>query len=164
MACRFDLPTPAGTCYLALDPHSAVRERLGPQLVGLGFVPAEEMAGVVVSRLSAPAGQRLADCCDPQAANYGLTREVATVVPYDLPQQWARAWSAAGYGGVRYEARFATGSRPNSVALFGATGVADWPTDPRPNSGQQVALDAGLQVLAMPRSSRLRILPPPPGR
>lgn len=164
MACRFDVAAPAGTCYLALDTHSALRERLGQRLVRVGFVPAEELETVVVSRLSVPAGRRLADCCDPRAANHGLTREIATIVPYDLPQRWARAWSTAGYGGVRYEARFSTAARPNAVALFGTAGVADWPADPHPRPGHQVALDAGLQVLSLPRSRRLRILQPPERR
>ena len=49
---RFDLPAPRGACYVAQDPASAVRERVGPVLAAARAVPESLLEDVVVSRLS----------------------------------------------------------------------------------------------------------------
>lgn len=85
---RFDLEAPKGTCYLASDPETALREQLGPRLAALGLVQESWMAGVAVSLLMLPRGRALADTLHKQAIRIpGLTREIATVVDYPAHPQ-----------------------------------------------------------------------------
>ena len=73
---RFDLVPPRGTCYLALDPLSALRERLGPVLGGSQAVPESLLEESVVSRLRLSAARDVADTQDRGAAEFGVTREL----------------------------------------------------------------------------------------
>lgn len=159
--CRFDLPAPAGTCYVATDPATAVRERLGQRLVSAGVIPIADADAFVVSTLRVPQGRRVADSAHPAAATYGVTRELATAVPYGLPQRWAAALHAQAMPGLRYLARFATTPRPNAIALFHDAGAATWPTDPEPDLGRRAAAAAGVEVVDSPRRSALRMATPP---
>jgi hypothetical protein len=115
---------------------------------------------MMVSRLRVPREFRLADTCHLTAVSFGLTREIATVTPYVLPQQWAAAFEEAGMCGVRYESRFSTAARANAVALFGTDGASDW-LQGESRSGRVVAQDAGIRVLPRPRSRSLRVVFPP---
>ena len=157
---RFDLPSPDGTCYLSLDELSAFRERMGERLSALGLLSAAGADSTVVSRLRVPRELRLADTCHPSAVAFGLTREIATVTPYALPQQWAAAFERAGMRGLRYESRFSTAAMANAVAVFGTDGASNWPTG-QSRSGRAVAEDAGVRVLPRPRSRSLRVIAPP---
>jgi hypothetical protein len=155
---RFDLPPPGGTCYLALDPESAVRERLGPVLGGGDSVPESLLADVVVSRLHAPVAAELADLQSRAAARHGVTRELETMVPYAVPQAWARAFAGAGLRGIRYGPRFTPGEG-SAVALFGTAGAADWDHDPDPVPARQVP--GAPKALTAPRRSDLTVVRPP---
>jgi hypothetical protein len=155
---RFDLPPPRGTCYLALDPESAVRERLGPVLGSGDAVPDSLLADVVVSRLRVPAARELADLQSRGAARHGVTRELETMVPYAVPQAWARALAEAGLGGVRYGPRFTPG-QGSAVALFGEAGAAGWTDDPDAVPARQV--QGAPQPLPAPRRADLTVVRPP---
>jgi hypothetical protein len=161
LRCRFDLSAPGGTCYLATDPATAVREHLGPRLVAAGVVPPAEADAFVLSKVRVDHGLHVADTTDRAAADHGVTRELATVVPYSLPQQWAAALHRHGHAGVRYGARFAPAPGPNAIALFATAGHADWPPDPDPVPGRTAATGAGVAVTAVPRRAALRIVAPP---
>lgn len=127
---RFDLGPPRGTCYLADTPLVAVRERLGIVLGPQRRVAAAVLDGVVVSRLGLVAAISVANLRSTRAGGFGVLNELSTMVPYDVPQAWARALGAAGFDGVRYPARFSTG-RAGSIALFGLGGDrSSWPRDP----------------------------------
>ena len=155
---RFDLTTPRGTCYLALDPLSALRERLGPVLGGSQAVPESLLDETVVSRLHLSAARDVADAQAAGAAAFGVTRELESMVPYAVPQAWARAFDDAGLGGVRYGPRFTPGDS-SALALFDAEGAADWPVDPDPVPAHQVP---GAPVaLPRPRRSDLTVVRPP---
>ncbi|GAA2162161.1 RES family NAD+ phosphorylase [Pedococcus bigeumensis] len=155
---RFDLRAPRGTCYLALDPLSALRERLGPVLGGSQSVPESLLEESVVSRLRVPVARDVADTQDRRAAEFGVTRELESTVPYAVPQAWARAFDQAGFGGVRYGPRFTPGDS-SALALFDDEGVRDWPVDPDPVPAQQVP---GAPVaLPNPRRSDLTVVRPP---
>nr|WP_238338511.1 RES family NAD+ phosphorylase [Pedococcus badiiscoriae] len=155
---RFDLPAPRGTCYVALDPLSALRERLGPVLGGSQAVPESLLETSVMSRLRLVASRELADVQDTRAADFGVTRELESMVPYAVPQAWARAFDEAGSGGVRYGPRFTTGDH-SAVALFDAAGAPDWPTDPDPVPAARVP---GAPVsLPTPRRADLTVVRPP---
>ena len=65
---RFDLPAPAGTCYLASQLEVAVRERLGETLVTAGLIAADEAARMVVSRLEIDPNTMVADTTNQACA------------------------------------------------------------------------------------------------
>ena len=73
---RFDLVGPHGTCYLATDTATALRERFGHDLVEQGVVTWKAAQNTAVSRLQVPSGRWLANCCHDDAASHGATREL----------------------------------------------------------------------------------------
>lgn len=155
---RFDLRPPRGTCYVALDPLTALRERLGPVLGGSTAVPESLLEECVVSRLRLPEPREVADTQRGAAADFGLTRELESMVPYAVPQAWARAFDDAGFEGVRYGPRFTPGDS-SAVALFDVAGAADWPVDADPVPAQQVP--GAPTPLSSPRRSDLTVVRPP---
>ena len=155
---RFDLPLPRGTCYLADSAVVAVRERLGVVLGGRPVVPASLLTYVVVSTLHLPDNRDLADVESSDATRFGVTRELETMVPYAVPQAWARAFDAAGLRGVAYGSRFTTGDAV-SYAIFGPAGGADWPADPQPIAAASVpGAPVGVEP---PRRWDLSVVRPP---
>lgn len=146
---RFDLTEPYGTCYLGSSVGVAVRERLGRRL-SAGAVPAAVADQMLVSRVRLRA--HVADLTDPAAERFGVTREISTITPYDLPQRWATALHEAGHRGLRYWPRFALGGEAMAVAQFGNAGVGTRRGDPGPLSGRDALRAAGISVLGVPRS------------
>lgn len=155
---RFDLPAPAGTCYLADSPLSALRERLGPVLGASPAVPASLFEDAVVSTLSLPEDVALADLEADAASRFGVTRELGTMVPYAVPQAWARGFGSAGHGGVRYAPRFSTGET-SSYAVFGPSGASGWPADDSPVPAASVP--GAPMALDPPRRWDLTVVRPP---
>lgn len=117
---RFDLRPPRGTCYLATDAIAAVREALGPT-DGSRLVTHQwfEDRSVRQLRLSRPT--RVAHTYAETASSHGVTLEINTIVPYDIPQAWAAALDQAGHGGVAYLLRHSAAPW-RGVALFGSSG------------------------------------------
>ena len=135
---RFDLVSPRGTCYVAESALVAVRERLGVVLGTLRRVPSAALHGVVVSRLEVVDDVAVANLRAARAAGFGVLNELASMVPYEVPQAWAGALDAAGLGGVRYAARFSTG-RAGAVAIFGPAGDRpSWSVDAAPVAAAEV--------------------------
>jgi len=155
---RFDLQAPLGTCYLADSPLSALRERLGTVLGGSAAVPASLLEDAVVSALSVPEEVVLADLESSAASRFGVTRELATMVPYAVPQAWARAFHEAQHGGVRYGPRFSTG-QTCSYAVFSAGGASGWPVDDAPIPAARVP--GAPAALEQPRRWDLTVVRPP---
>jgi hypothetical protein len=72
----FSFDPPNGTCYLAVDEETALRERLGPTNRVVSYGWADETTGLRPSRFSEADGSlTLATSCRSQ---FGMTREVAT--------------------------------------------------------------------------------------
>lgn len=158
---RFNLPAPHGTCYLAHNEATAIREVAGESLARTGVIAADFAADRVVSTLTPPPeASRLADLTDSAAATVGLTREIHTCLPYDLPRKWAVAIHAHGFDGIVYLARFSTGVDDLALAVFGPAGQADHPVDPAPRSLAQVAAAHGFRVASRPRT--VTVVSPPP--
>lgn len=153
---RFDLDAPNGTCYLGSSVGVAVRERLGRRLAA-GPVPAAVADQMLVSRVRLRA--RVADFTGQAAERFGITREIGTITPYDLPRRWAAALHRAGHRGLRYWPRFAVAAEDLSVALFAAAGAGTRRGDPGPFTGRDALRAAGISVLGVPRS--LPVTPPP---
>jgi hypothetical protein len=151
---RFDLDTPEGTCCFATDAYAAIREasRLGP--VSTGWVADRELR-----RVEPPDPQaRLAATTRKAAGRFGVTAELATMVPYDLPRRWAAAFRAAGFHGVRHQLRHDQRARPSGVALYGTAGAMDADHGAgTPLTGEAVEA-AGVTVLPPPTSAALTVL------
>lgn len=154
---RFDLAAPNGTCYLGSSVGVAVRERLGRRL-SAGPVPAAVADQMLVSRVRLRA--RVADFTEREAEGFGITREIGTITPYDLPQRWAAALHRAGHRGLRYWPRFAIALDDLSVALFASAGSGTRRGDPGPFTGRDALRASGISVLGVPRS--LPVTQPPP--
>lgn len=156
---RFDLTPPRGTCYLAYDELTAIRETVGAALAIAGVISDAFASDRQLSTLAVPHDHRLADTCADTAADFGLTRELVSMTPYAVPQDWAAAFEAL-FAGIRYQTRFTTGPNPNAVGLFGPAGEAvTWPIDPSPEPFTVAARRNGFTVASPPRS--VRIVPPP---
>ncbi|MET3959931.1 hypothetical protein ABIE52_006866 [Rhodococcus sp. OAS809] len=155
---RFDLNPPRGTCYLGFDELTAIRETVGEALAKTGVISEDFATERQLSTLTVPDDHQLADTCTDEAADFGLTRELASMTPYAVPQEWAAAFDAH-FAGIRYQTRFTTGPNPNAVGLFGDAGEASWPIDPNPEPFVAAARRCGFIVASPPRA--VRIVPPP---
>lgn len=153
MSGRFDLRPPEGTCYFATDDHGAIREasRLGP--VTPAWVSTRELRVV-----PGPIRARLAATTRKAAARYGITSELASMVPYSLPQRWAAAFRAAGFNGIRYALRHDSRARPGGVSLFGRAGGTSGKYGTRRPLTAELMRAAGVRVLPPPDSAVLRIM------
>jgi hypothetical protein len=141
---------------------SALRERFGHDLVRQGVVTFETASRTQVSTLQLPAGRWLANACSPDAARFGMTREIGTCSSYDIPQAWAAALFAGGKNsGIRYQTRFSTGTKANAAALFDEAGQHAFRTDPAPVPGVQACAEAGIAVAHRPTRRQVRIRRPP---
>jgi hypothetical protein len=156
---RFDLTPPRGTCYLAFDEITAIRETVGEALATTGIISDTFAATRRLSTLAVPHTHRMADTCADDAADFGLTRELVSMTPYAVPQEWAAAFDGVGFTGLRYQTRFTTGPNPNAVAMFHEAGESDWPEDPNPEPLIAAARRHGFTVASPPRS--VRIVSPP---
>lgn len=116
---RFDLPAPAGTCYLSDRRYGAWLEVFR----GCGLV---DRADVEPRRLlvARPAGAlpRLADLRAAAARPYGVTADLTAGGAYDLSHRWARALHLAAFDGVSGTARHDPTHRARTTALFGVAG------------------------------------------
>jgi len=151
---RFDLRSPEGTCYFATDAFAALREasRAGP--VTPRWVSERELRQVEAPDPTA----RLAAVTRAKAAAFGLTTELVTVTPYDLPRRWATAFRRAGLAGIRHELSHDPSARPSGVSLFGPAGDPSWPRGSgEPISGSRLEA-AGIAILDIPPSAVLTII------
>lgn len=152
---RFDLLAPGGTCYLATDNDAAIREatRLGP--VSTSWAHARELR--MVSPLDPHA--RLAATTRKAAGRYGITTELATVVPYDLPRRWAVAFRDHGFDGIRHQLRHDQRARPSGVSLFGTAGASTLQEGERTPLTILAIEAAGVAVHPPPSAAGVTIVP-----
>ena len=123
---RFDLGEPYGTCYVATSDVLAVVEVLGPEFIGR-VVPETFFRERMLTTIRSPNAVPLANTCVARAYGFGVTGELASMVPYTVPQQWAEAFHAAGFAGVRYRSRLLPGVVGFNFALFGRAGTRRTP-------------------------------------
>jgi len=151
---RFDLHPPDGTCYLASDPIAAIREATRGGPVSTTWVAERELRTVAPPD---PNG-RLAAATRQAAARFGLTTELVTVVPYDMPRRWATAFHQAGFAGIRHELRHDPRARPSGVSLFGPAGPGVHPDGEADPLTAGTLARAGVQVIDVPPAAHLTIL------
>lgn len=157
---RFNLSAPFGTCYVAADPLSALLEVLGPDLTD-GLVPAEFLARRRMRCLDVPRLFDLADLTSRAARVFGVTLEIHTITPYDLPQAWARQLHRAGRHGVAYFLRH----DPSAGLGFGIFGRAGERTSWKrgrlaligPDLMERLRREAGVIVAGIPNSVDLSV-------
>lgn len=142
---RFDLHSPAGTCYVGLDEGTAVLERFGPELHDQGWVFEESALGAAVTELELAEDVHAADTAHQRAASW-ITRELASIDDYELARRWAAKFFAAGFEGLHYQSRFTTGSDQCALALFGDAGTRPWPIG-RTLDVVEMLEDADIQVV-----------------
>lgn len=160
LAGRFDLAEPEGTCYLAADAMAALLEVVGPHRL-TGFISRTFLNQRTLYRLQVPEGKHLADLSSRRGAEFGLTLEIHSVVPYDRPQAWAAALRRTGFDGVRYMVRHDPGGG-HGFALFASHGEHHWPYEAGMPIGEDWVehLDGqcGIKVLDVPRLRQLRLV------
>jgi RES domain len=128
---RFDLHDGRGSCYLADTPLGAFIEVFRVATV----IPEAEVEARSLSSLVPPARARLADCTVRAARRFGITGAINTQPDYTVPQAWAEAFAAAGFGGIRYRLGHDPAQRELGVVLFGNAGEQSFPvrrTEPIP--------------------------------
>lgn len=157
---RFNLAPPRGTLYLASTPECAARERIGFDLVALGWVPAGLIENRTMSALELPSEHAVAYLTASDALAWGVvSNELATTDDYTLAQTWARAFDAAGFDGLWSRLRF-TGGQGRGLALFGDEGPRPWASDPDARPLREVVeIEMKLDVVDPPSSKALTILP-----
>lgn len=151
---RFDLAAPEGTCYLATDAYAALREasRGGP--VSAVWVRDRELREVPAPDPAA----RLAATTRRGAGHFGMTGELATLVPYQLPRRWAVAFRRAGFAGIRHELRHDPRARPSGVSLFGPAGEGPWTAGTSVSLTPEALQVAGVEVLDIPPVSAVTVI------
>jgi len=135
---RFDLLDGRGSCYLAVTPIGAFIEvfRVGT------VIPEAEIEARSLSSLTPPTRTRLADCTVSAARKFGITGAIHTQPDYTVPQAWAEAFAASGFGGIRYRLSHDPAQRELGVVLFGDAGEKSLPvrrTEPVPASVTEAA-------------------------
>jgi RES domain-containing protein len=120
---RFDLRDGRGSCYLAGTPLGAFIEvfRVG------SVIPEAEVDARSLSSLVPPSRTRLADCTVSAARKFGITGAIHTQPDYTVPQAWAEAFAASGFGGIRYRLSHDPAQRELGIVLFGAAGEQSLP-------------------------------------
>ncbi|MCU1632971.1 MAG: hypothetical protein JWM61_1623, partial [Micrococcaceae bacterium] len=155
IAGRFDLHATQGTCYLATDVQTAIRERLGKRinkanLVGEGFV-----AEMEVVTLNLPYCANLADTGDEAAADMGAIRELGagTYKDYAKTARWAAAFSSAGFNGILYGSRFTSISESTAIALFDKEADKAWDEGTRLSGDKSFAVANMSHLIKRPPAS-----------
>jgi hypothetical protein len=147
---RFDLRDGRGSCYLAVTPVGAFIEVFRVATV----IPEAEVEARSLSSLVPPARTRLADCTVSAARKFGITGAIHTQPDYTVPQAWAEAFAASGFGGIHYRLSHDPAQRELGIVLFGIAGEQSLPvrrTEPVPASVIEAARQRfGLVVAPTP--------------
>jgi hypothetical protein len=147
---RFDLRDGRGACYLAVTAIGAFIEVFRVATV----IPEAEVEARSLSSLVPTKRTRLADCTVSAARKFGITGAIHTQPDYTVPQAWAEAFAASGFGGIRYRLSHDPAQRELGVVVFGAAGDQQLPvrrTEPVPASVVEAARQRfGLVVAPTP--------------
>jgi RES domain len=158
--CRFDLRDPRGTCYLGTDELSGIIESIGPEIesgvVATEYLDARRLFGFKLS-----SELRAADLVSRRAVGKGVTNELSTMVPYEVPQEWAKKLDESGFSAIRYRTRFDTGATARGLAQFAKAGLARR----APGTGRQIdatlvrrlETECGVTVAPAPALAELEI-------
>jgi hypothetical protein len=134
-----------------------VLEAIGPELVG-GLVAADFLDQRRLYSWQPPAPLRTADLASRRAVGFGVSNELSSMTPYDVPQQWAEALDGK-FEGITYRTRFDTGPVARGVAHFGPAGFAERPSGRGRVIGEELRrrllAECSVAVLAPPLADEL---------
>ncbi len=161
---RFDLPTPAGTCYLAETLDGALVEKL--LRTRTKVVVAERLEELFHAAVAVRAIPPCADLAAPRAAGFGINAEIHTTLDYVTPRRWAAAFHRAGWRSLRHLLRGDPAGTASGRALFGKGGLhrrapAGMTTHVEPLDrahAESLLTDRGVEVRPIP--SRVPIVRP----
>lgn len=164
--CRFDIGMSAkhdlGTLYAGVDVITGVLEKLGPEFLGAAVALAD-LESFDVWEIGYDQPIQLADIGSSSAIGFGVTNELPVMVPYDVPQEWAEAFVAAGWEGILYRTRFSLGLEPTGIAVFDQRGTHDeWASNRWGNAADQEIIDElearGIEVIEPLSSTQLTFM------
>jgi hypothetical protein len=115
-----------GACYLGEKPVAGLLETFK----GMRVVDEAELRLRAHFSANLDRRLRLADCSAPAAGGFGVNGEIHTTPDYEIAQEWASAFSRAGFAGIRYLSRSDPGMHLIGYALFDRAGEAPrgrWP-------------------------------------
>jgi hypothetical protein len=153
---RFGLKPKRGTCYLAGDEITAIAETI---IKGSRAIDSHDLAGLVIRSMPLIRDFRLANTRDRVCARWGITRELATISDYSVPQLWAERLANAGFQGIMYWPRYDLPDGSVNVALFGRMGERrNWRRGrgvPLTSVGwrRRIEIETGVAVLDVPYAS-----------
>lgn len=160
---RFDLRGAEGTCYLASDVATGIRESFGPLLDDDQAISERQARSKIVSIVSVGDTDGFANLGSKRAAWFGAIRELSTTGDYELTGRWAAALRALPVDGIHYASRFTSGERGNAWAVFGPGGVDDAREVTQLGflTGADACKRARITVVPNTTSDSLTILEPP---
>ena len=155
---RFDLATPAGTCYLAGELDSAFRETFrGTLVVAEEDVARRRVLIATATRASTP----WADLAHELASEGGVTLDTFSNSDYADTQAIADGCQERGDRGVISLIRHQSDGAGRGYAIFGVAGLADEPpagwtakSEPVRDRLDQLAPHLRSRIRAVPRSMR----------
>jgi hypothetical protein len=138
-------------------------ESMGPE-VSQGVIASELLDELRLYMWTPRRPLRLANLVSRRAWGRGVTNELSTMTPYDIPQQWARAFSKIA-DGVLYRSRFDPGEPARAVAHFGPTGEPRRRVTTGVMIGrelrQRLEDECDITIAAVPRQGELYIVTDP---
>lgn len=161
---RFNLYAPRGTLNVGSSLTTALRESLGPVLLGTPDLPETALTGRTVSCLEIP-GLAAADFLHEAAPTFGvLAGDAAASVDadYSVTRAWAAALDQAGMEGIRSRSRCGAGADPQCLYIFGKAGEHEIGEilQGESRSATAVATEmAGYSIISVPDSGSLVIDP-----
>lgn len=117
---RFDLATPSGSSYWALQPEAAFLERLARRPVTV--LPLELIDRFHLSTVELPRELVAANSPVQRARGFGLTAEFHTTSRYPITRRWAAALVGAGHAALLAIPRHDVTARLRALTLFGRGG------------------------------------------
>ncbi len=152
---RFDLPSPDGASYWALQPVVALLETLVRRPVQT--IPADLLDRFSLTEATLPHDlERVANIPVKAARRFGLTAEIHTTDDRQLTRGWAVALAHAGYQAVVALPRHDVTGRHRTLTLWGPKGEHSpygWEWDPTTGTLGSVVHDLeqwGIRVLPVP--------------
>lgn len=117
---RFDLASPKGSSYWALQAEGAFLERLARRPVTM--LPLELLDRFQLSTVALPNELVVANSPVKRARSFGLTGEFHTTGHYAITRRWAAALVGAGHSGLLSIPRHDVTAKLRALTLFGRGG------------------------------------------
>lgn len=150
---RFDLATPKGSSYWALQAEAAFLERLARRPISM--LPLEVLDRFHLSTVALPDDVAVANSPVKRARSFGLTAEFHTTGQYSITRRWAAALAQVGHRGLLSIPRHDVTARLRALTLFGRGGEhrpKGWKADtaPLPSTLIDSMSDWGIRCLPIP--------------